>query len=286
MPLEKQADILFVDHARKNQAPGTHSYRFIELSIRNGQLEDLDAHAVGSATRVQRTVGSTVTAPKKGRNHFTDAEDQWLWNMIKPYMDAGGNWKGNEIYKQLERINSRHTYQSWRDRLIKYVIHQNRQITEQLDRHQMMDELEASQPARSTQQTGVIGQEIHREERQQAVDERPSSSAAQPRRSHQRGPVHEASNTTASPQPASRKRKILGEKDANDESAVAPVKRALPWSDSPQPTPSPNKKQIQPQTPEISSSSPESRTAFTDSSCSDPADSEDPWCSTRSRHLH
>lgn len=133
VPLEKQADILIVDHMRKNQAPGTTSYRFVEVSIRKGQLEDVEAHAVGVVTRAARTVGSTTIAPKAGRRPYTDAEDQFLWNMIKPFEEKGGASKGNKIYEQIERINPTHPYQSWRDRWMRITQFQNRQITETLD---------------------------------------------------------------------------------------------------------------------------------------------------------
>ncbi|RMD43407.1 hypothetical protein DV735_g1742, partial [Chaetothyriales sp. CBS 134920] len=119
--LEKQADVRFVDHARKHQPPGTHSYLFIEESIRNGKLARLEDHAVGPASRVDRPVGSRVTAPRRRRVPFTEADDRFLWEHVAPLKRAGGDWKGNEIYKQLEDINPRHTFQSWRDRFLKYV---------------------------------------------------------------------------------------------------------------------------------------------------------------------
>lgn len=130
--LEKQADILLVDHKRKNAAPGTHSYKYVELSIRDGRLENLDDHIVGGTARADRPVGSVTMAPKGGRTFYTEADDQLLWNWIKPLEDVGGYTAGNEIYKQLAAANPRHTYQSWRDRWIKYVKFQNRQVTSQV----------------------------------------------------------------------------------------------------------------------------------------------------------
>ena len=127
---ETDADVILVDHARKNNAPGTYSYQYVESSIRRDSLENLAAHAVGAATRLSRPVGSTVTAPKSGRTPYTPADDQFLWDWVKPYAAKGGTWKGNEIYKQLEAANPRHTYQSWRDRWIKHTQYQNLQVTE------------------------------------------------------------------------------------------------------------------------------------------------------------
>lgn len=127
--LEKQADILLVDHTRKNPAPGTHSYKYVDLSIRKGRLENLDDHVVSAASRANRPVGSVTIAPKGSRNPYTDADDQFLWNWVKPLEEAGAATAGNSIYQQLEAANPRHTYQSWRDRWLKYVRHQNREIT-------------------------------------------------------------------------------------------------------------------------------------------------------------
>ena len=126
MKLENSADIRLVDHTRKNQAPGTYSYRFIELSIRNSRLEDLNVHKVGSTSRVDRPVGGVVTGPKGTRRPFTEEDDQFLWDFITPFKNNGGQYKGNEIYKQVEMLRPSHTYQSWRDRYIKHVIYHNR----------------------------------------------------------------------------------------------------------------------------------------------------------------
>ena len=128
VPLEKQADILLADHARKNAAPNTYSYKYIELSVRNGSLEELENHALGEPSRASRPVGSIVTAPKSSRNPFTEADDQALWDWVKPLADLGGATGGNEIYKSLEGKNPRHTFQSWRDRWIKYVSKRDMQI--------------------------------------------------------------------------------------------------------------------------------------------------------------
>ncbi|OCT53606.1 hypothetical protein CLCR_09502 [Cladophialophora carrionii] len=130
---DTEADVRLVDHAKKNNAPGTHSYKYVESSIRNGRLEDLASHAIGAPTRVARPIGSSVTSSKGGRTPFTPADDQFLWNWLKPFVERGGSWKGNEIYKQLEEVNPRHTFQSWRDRWIKHTQYQKRQVTEAIE---------------------------------------------------------------------------------------------------------------------------------------------------------
>ena len=125
---EKDADVLLADHLRRPAAPGTTSYRYVELSVQRGKLEDLADHALGVADRANRVVGSVMTASKGGRTPFTEADDQFLWDWVKPYADEGGAIGGNVIYQQLEMTNPRHTYQSWRDRWLKYVSRQDRQI--------------------------------------------------------------------------------------------------------------------------------------------------------------
>ena len=126
--LEKQADVCLYDHARKNPPPGVYSYRFVEHSIRNGQLEDLESHRIGNVdSRAARPVGSRVLASRGSRKPFTEADDQMLWDWVKPVEGTRGI-AGNLLYQQLEEANPRHTYQSWRDRWLKYVQFQNRGI--------------------------------------------------------------------------------------------------------------------------------------------------------------
>ncbi|KIW95910.1 uncharacterized protein Z519_02976 [Cladophialophora bantiana CBS 173.52] len=126
---DTDADVRLVDHLKKNNAPGTYSYRYVELSLRNGRLENLADHAVGAPSRVSRPVGSTLTAPKSGRTPFTPEDDRFLWDWMKPFIDRGGAWKGNEIYKQMEEANPRHTFQSWRDRWIKHTQFQKSDVS-------------------------------------------------------------------------------------------------------------------------------------------------------------
>jgi TRF2-interacting telomeric protein/Rap1 - C terminal domain/Rap1 Myb domain len=167
VPLEKQADVLLVDHARKNAAPGTHSYRYVELSIRHGKLEDLDDHVVGARDRASRIVGSVTTAPKGARNAFTEADDQLLWDWVKPYEEMGATG-GYVIYQQLERVNGRHTYQSWRDRWLKKVQYQKRQVKQHSLREAMMDkEMTRTQEVSTRRGDGVGGDS--RQERPRAA---------------------------------------------------------------------------------------------------------------------
>ncbi|KAE8445129.1 hypothetical protein EG329_013731 [Mollisiaceae sp. DMI_Dod_QoI] len=120
VPLEKQADIVIGDHARKDQPEGSISWTFIESSIRNGRVEDVENHRAGPITPAVRQVGSAQPT-KKGRTPFTPEDDRVLTKWCASAERKGLSLKGNEIYQQLEAINNRHTFQSWRDRWIKHV---------------------------------------------------------------------------------------------------------------------------------------------------------------------
>lgn len=119
--LEKQANILIWDHMKKNVPPGSYvfsvagissqglstplhsySYKYIESSVRAGKLEDLDHHRIGAPAGTIRPVGSIVTAPKGRRIPFTDADDQLLYNWVKPLANQGLETKGNKVYQDIE----------------------------------------------------------------------------------------------------------------------------------------------------------------------------------------
>ncbi|KAI9818905.1 MAG: hypothetical protein M1827_007726 [Pycnora praestabilis] len=121
VPLEKQADIRIVDHKRRDNLPGTHSFEYITLSIRNGQLENLDDHLAGPPEGLMRSVGSVTIPSKGGRRLFTTEDDRVLYDWVTSHERRGGKILGNEIYKQLEAQNSRHPWQSWRDRWVKQL---------------------------------------------------------------------------------------------------------------------------------------------------------------------
>lgn len=121
LPLEKNADVKIVDHARKEAPPGSHSYTFIEKSLRNGILEDLDDHRVGPPEGHIRSIGSVVQPAKVTRNKYTEEDDRILWNWVNDNPQKGGGTDGNEIYKQLEKKYPQHPWQSWRDRFIRHL---------------------------------------------------------------------------------------------------------------------------------------------------------------------
>lgn len=79
-----------------------YSYTYIEKSIRNGTLEDLDDHVVGPPVGTVRSVGSISRPAKMQRTKYTEEDDRILWNWVQEYERQGGSSDGNEIYKQLE----------------------------------------------------------------------------------------------------------------------------------------------------------------------------------------
>ncbi|KAL4804509.1 Rap1 Myb domain-containing protein [Aspergillus unguis] len=118
--LEKDADILIVDHKRKNLPPNTYSYQFIEKSIQRGILQDLDDYKAGPSS--MRPVGATNVPTRGHRLAYTTQDDQFLYDYMQPYERSGGaSIRGNKIYQELAAQNPRHTYQSWRDRYLKRV---------------------------------------------------------------------------------------------------------------------------------------------------------------------
>ncbi|MCJ1281898.1 hypothetical protein MMC26_001221, partial [Xylographa opegraphella] len=102
--LETFADIKIVDHLKSDNAPGTYSYRYIERSIRNSVLEDLEDHRAGPARNSIRPAGAVGKPTKGTRTPFTAADDQVIYDLVDETERKGGATFGNEIYKQLGLI--------------------------------------------------------------------------------------------------------------------------------------------------------------------------------------
>ena len=83
-----------------------HSYKYIELSVRHGVLENLEDHIVGPPEGTVRSIGSVVRPAKTTRNKYTQEDERILWDWVQTNPQKFGGTDGNEIYKQLETIVS------------------------------------------------------------------------------------------------------------------------------------------------------------------------------------
>ncbi|KAH7381282.1 hypothetical protein DE146DRAFT_760720 [Phaeosphaeria sp. MPI-PUGE-AT-0046c] len=118
--LEKKADYLIADHFRpKLCPPGSISYTFIDKSIKDGQLHDPQDHLAGPPLGEAREPGAIDRPTKFGRTPFTAEDDNVLYKWVRDCMARGMLPNGNSMYEELEKVNARHTWQSWRDRYIK-----------------------------------------------------------------------------------------------------------------------------------------------------------------------
>jgi hypothetical protein len=99
--LEKQADIVIADRARKDCPVGSISWHWIEQSVKKGALEDIERYRAGPTTHTTREVGSAQPA-KKGRTPFTAEDDRILRNWCVKAERQGMAMRGNELYMQLE----------------------------------------------------------------------------------------------------------------------------------------------------------------------------------------
>ncbi|KAK4101565.1 hypothetical protein N658DRAFT_558714 [Parathielavia hyrcaniae] len=115
--LEKYADVLIDDHARKKFCPpGSVSWQYINQSVANGELADIEEHRI-HGTNDPRPVGST-NPTRAIKVPYTREDEQILVTWVQR---AGEGLSGNEIYKDLAKLYPQHTWQSWRDKWLKQV---------------------------------------------------------------------------------------------------------------------------------------------------------------------
>jgi len=120
--LELQADYIISDHLRNDCPPTSISYTFVEAAIRDGAIPDINDHRAGPAPGNVRAIGSSTVPAKATRTPFTPQDDRDVCNWVHKCQQEGQAVKGYEIYKQLEAINPRHTFQSWRDHYLKKLM--------------------------------------------------------------------------------------------------------------------------------------------------------------------
>ncbi|KAK3291368.1 uncharacterized protein B0H64DRAFT_349412 [Chaetomium fimeti] len=104
--LEKFADVLVADHARKDCPPGSVSWKYINDCVTGGELVDIEDY------RIHET-----KAPSKGiKVPYTKLDEQILVTWVRR---AGSDLSGNEIYKDLAKKYPHHSWHSWRDKWVK-----------------------------------------------------------------------------------------------------------------------------------------------------------------------
>ncbi|CAG7922056.1 unnamed protein product [Penicillium olsonii] len=136
--LERDSDVMIVDHKRKNLPHDTYSYQYVELSIAKGKLEDLEDHRAGPSA--PRPMGASNIPTKSKRSIFTLEEDRIVYDWIQHFgKTPGAPIKGVKLYQDLSelvtynltiplcsRINQEqfpsHPWQSWRSRYTKNLI--------------------------------------------------------------------------------------------------------------------------------------------------------------------
>ncbi|KAL1303391.1 hypothetical protein AAFC00_006784 [Neodothiora populina] len=122
--LEAQADYLIADHLRSDCPPGSLSYTFIDRAIQTGELPPVGDHVAGvpkgasGAARPPRAAGSSAPV-KTVRTPYTTQDDEHLLAWVRDGQANGYAVKGAELYKLLEAENSRHPWQSWRERYLR-----------------------------------------------------------------------------------------------------------------------------------------------------------------------
>jgi hypothetical protein len=94
--LEKLADVLIDDYARKFCAPGSVSWKYIDQCVASGELANIEDYRIHQAN-VPRPVGSSK--PVRGiRVPFTKEDEQILVTWVRR---AGKDASGNAIYQLL-----------------------------------------------------------------------------------------------------------------------------------------------------------------------------------------
>lgn len=104
VPLEKNADVLIADHARKDAPRGSASWKYINDCVREGKLLNIDEYRIGSKQPTLKptskpTSNPTSTPTKATRAPFTKEDDQILAAWVRRNRHRAS---GNQIYKDLE----------------------------------------------------------------------------------------------------------------------------------------------------------------------------------------
>lgn len=83
-----------------------YSWKYIEDSIRNGQLQDLEEYKCGPAPGIVRSAGQTDRAGRSARTPFSKEDDCIIWDWAQPMLLQGGPDTGQILFKELEKVVS------------------------------------------------------------------------------------------------------------------------------------------------------------------------------------
>jgi hypothetical protein len=96
--LEKDADMLIADHARKDVPLGSYSWKYITESVKAGFVQVEDKYLNGPPPGQPRSILAGSRA-KKTRTPFTERDDAIL---AKHVLEKGIDTAGNKMYMELE----------------------------------------------------------------------------------------------------------------------------------------------------------------------------------------
>lgn len=106
-----------IKKAGKSAPEDSVSYEFIERSVKNGTLEDVESYRI---TGLIRNPAAASRSSRGKRVPFTTADDQILANWLAKMELKGEPLAGNKIYQELAEICPHHTWQSWRTRAVNF----------------------------------------------------------------------------------------------------------------------------------------------------------------------
>ncbi|KAG6021119.1 hypothetical protein E4U41_002611 [Claviceps citrina] len=113
-PLEKDAQVLIADDARKDTPPDSISWKYITESVASGCAQLPDRYCISRPSDSAATAGRT----KLTRSEFTKAEDAALANCVLSHSKGR---TGNQIYQEFADSHPSHPWQSWRNRFVKVL---------------------------------------------------------------------------------------------------------------------------------------------------------------------
>lgn len=103
--LEKFADVVIADHAKKDAPNGSVSWKYLQDSVRAGRLLDINDYTKQSGL-TQRPVGSTQPT-KSTRTAFTAGDDQLLARWVLQQERLGEKPSGAKIYQEFaEKVSA------------------------------------------------------------------------------------------------------------------------------------------------------------------------------------